>query len=250
MIDDRIDFTGKTAIITGASSGMGELTAREMARRGAAVVLAARSLERIEAIADEIRADGGKALAVKTDVRNFEDIQNAVDKAVAEFGSADITVSFAGGEPARMLKGPRDFIEQPIELIDWGLQVNGRAPLYMARAVLPQMIKQHGCVIINIGSVTGMEPTRAIVYSTAKSALVGLTRAIATSGAHYGIRCCCVAPGPVLTRAAMAKMETALGRAAEPEEIVELVMFLASDKGSFITGTTYLADCGRMIRSK
>ena len=112
MIDDRIDFTGKTAIITGASSGMGELTAREMARRGAAVVLAARSLERIEAIADEIRADGGKALAVKTDVRNFEDIQNAVDEAVSEFGSADITISFAGGEPARMLNGPHDFVEQ------------------------------------------------------------------------------------------------------------------------------------------
>ena len=147
-----------------------------------------------------------------------------------------------------MLKGPRDFIEQPIELIDWGLQVNGRAPLYMARAVLPQMIKQHGGVIINIGSVTGMEPTRAIVYSTAKSALVGLTRAVATYGAPYGIRCCCVAPGPVLTRPGMAKMQTALGRASEPEEIVRLVMFVASDNGASITGTTYLADCGRMLR--
>ena len=250
MIDERIDFGGKTAIITGSASGMGELASREMARRGAAVVLADINLERAEEIAAEIRAAGGKTLAVKTDVRKFDDIQNAVDKAVSEFGSADITVSFAGGEPARMLKGPGDFVEQPIDLIDWGLQVNGRAPLYMARAVLPQMMKQRGGVIINIGSVTGMEPTRTIVYSTAKSALVGLTRAVATYGAPYGIRCCCVAPGPVLTRAAMAKMETALGRAAEPEEIVRLVMFLASDQGSFITGTTYLADCGRMLLRK
>lgn len=250
MIDDRIDFTGKTAIITGAASGMGELTAREMARRGASVVLADINLERAEAIADDIRSARGKALAVKTDVRKFDDIRNAVDKAVSEFGSTDVTVSFAGGEPARMLNGPHDFIEQPVELIDWGLQVNGRAPLYMARAVLPQMIRQRGGVIINIGSVTGMEPTKTVVYSTAKSALVGLTRAVATYGAPYGIRCCCVAPGPVLTRSAMAKMQTALGRAAEPEEIVRLVMFLASDRGSFITGTTYVADCGRMIRSK
>ena len=248
MIDERIDFTGKTAIITGAASGMGELASREMARRSAGVVLADINIERAEAIAAEIRAAGGRALAVRTDVRNFEDIQNAVDRAVAEFGSADITVSFAGGEPARMLNGSHNFIEQPIELIDWGLQVNGRAPLYMARAVLPQMMKQRGGVIINIGSVTGMEPTKTVVYSTAKSALVGLTRSVATYGAPYGIRCCCVAPGPVLTRAAMAKMQTALGRAAEPEEIVRLVMFLASDKGSFITGTTYLADCGRMLR--
>ena len=250
MIDDRMDFTGKTAIITGAASGMGELASREMAQRGAAVVLTDINGERAGAIAAEIRAAGGKALAVKTDVRKFEDIQNAVDRAVAEFGSADVTVSFAGGEPARMLNGTHDFAEQPIELIDWGLQVNGRAPLYMARAVLPQMMTQRGGVIINIGSVTGLEPTKTVVYSTAKSALVGLTRAVATYGAPYGIRCCCVAPGPVLTRAAMGNMRTALGRAAEPEEIVRLVMFLASDKGSFITGTTYLADCGRMIREK
>ena len=250
MIDEKIDFTGKTAIITGAASGMGELTSREMALRGGAIVLADINLERAEAIAQEIRAAGGKAIAVKTDVRSFDDIQAAVDTAVSEFGSADITVSFAGGEPARMLNGPHDFVEQPVDLIDWGLQVNGRAPLYMARAVLPQMMKQKSGVIINICSVTGLEPTTTIVYSTAKSALVGLTRSVATYGAPYGIRCCGVAPGPVLTRAAMAKMQTALGRAAEPEEIVELVMFLASDKGSFITGTTYLADCGRMVRRK
>ena len=250
MIEDRIDFSGKTAIITGAASGMGELASREMALRGAAVVLADINLARAEAIAGEIRSAGGKALAVKTDVRKFEDIQNAVDQAVSEFGSADITISFAGGEPARMLNGPHDFVEQPIDLIDWGLQVNGRAPLYMARAVLPQMMKQRGGVIINICSVTGLEPTKTIVYSTAKSALIGLTRSVATYGAPYGIRCCGVAPGPVLTRPGMAKMETALGRAAEPEEIVRLVMFLAGDQGACITGTTYLADCGRMIRRK
>ena len=248
MIDDKIDFGGKTAIITGAASGMGELTAREMALRGAAVVLADLNAEGADRIAGEIRAAGGKALAVQTDVRNFDDLQRTVDTAVAEFGSADVTISFAGGEPARMLRGPGNFVEQSVELIDWGLEVNGRAPLYLVRAVLPQMIRQHGGVIINIGSVCGMEASTAIVYSTAKSALVGLTRSLAKYGARYGIRCCCVAPGPVLTRAAMAQMPTAIGRAAEPAEIVQLVMYLASDKAAFITGTTYLADGGRLCR--
>ena len=248
MIDEKIDFGGKTAIITGAASGMGELTAREMALRGAAVVLADLNAEGADRIAGEIRAAGGKALAVQTDVRNFDDLQRTVDTAVAEFGSADVTISFAGGEPARMLRGPGNFVEQSVELIDWGLEVNGRAPLYLARAVLPQMIRQHDGVIINIGSVCGMEASTAIVYSTAKSALVGLTRSLAKYGARYGIRCCCVAPGPVLTRAAMAQMPTAIGRAAEPAEIVQLVMYLASDKAAFITGTTYLADGGRLCR--
>ena len=246
MIDDRIDFSGKTAIVTGAGSGMGELTVREMAQRGASVVLLDVNASRIQAIAEELRAARHHAIGLKTDVRNFAELQEAVDQAVAEFGSADITVSFAGGEPARIFGATGDFAKQPIDLIDWGLEVNGRAPLYLARAVLPQMISQHSGVIINIGSITGLEATTAVVYSTAKSSLIGLTRALATYGAPHGIRCCCVAPGPVLTRASMANMKTALGRAAEPAEIVNLVMYLASDKGAFITGTTHIADGGRL----
>ena len=244
MIDERMDFTGRTAIITGAASGMGELAAREIARRGGAVVMADINGARAEEIAQEIRAAGGRAAVCVTDVRKYEDIKRAVDTAVAEFGSADITISFAGGEPARMLKGPGEFTEQSTELIDWGLEVNGRAPVYMARAVLPQMIKQQRGVIINISSVTGIEGG-AVVYAAAKSALVGFTKAIAGRYAQYGIRCCCVAPGPVLTRPGMANMKTALGRAADPAEMVQLVLYLASDNAAFITGTTYLADGGR-----
>ena len=244
MIDERMDFTGKTAIITGAASGMGEAASREIARRGGAVVMADINGERAEEIAREIRSAGGRAAVSVTDVRKYEDICRAVDLAVSEFGSADITISFAGGEPARMLKDTHDFPEQSVELIDWGLQVNGRAPVYMARAVLPQMIRQRRGVIINISSVTGIEGG-AVVYAAAKSALIGFTKAIAGRYAQYGIRCCCVAPGPVLSRPQMANMKTAIGRAATVDEMVGLVLYLASDNASFITGTTYLADCGR-----
>lgn len=246
MKEDELDFTGRTVFITGAASGMGEVAARSFAVRGAASVLADINLERAEAIAADIRAAGGKALAVKVDVRSFDEIQAAVDLAEKTFGSVDVTISFAGGEPARMRKGTGDFAQQEIEVIDWGLEVNGRAPIYVARAVLKGMKERKRGVIINIGSIDGVTGG-AIVYSMAKSGLIGFTKSLANYGAAFGIRCCCVSPGPVLTRAAMANMRTAIGRAAEPQEIVDLVMYLASDKAAFITGDNYVIDGGRAV---
>lgn len=158
-------------------------------------------------LADEICASGGKALAVKTDVQIFDDLQHAVDLAVQTFGSCDITISFAGGEPARMLKMTSDFREQPPELIDWGVNVNGKAPIYMARAAINTMIEQKRGVIINIGSIDGVSGG-ALVYSMAKSGLIGFTKSLARYGAPYGIRACCVSPGPVLTRPSMSNMKT------------------------------------------
>ena len=119
----------------------------------------------------------------------------------------------------------------------------------MARAVMGYMIQQKSGVIINIGSVDGQTGTSTCVdYSTAKSGVMnGLTKSLALYGAPHGVRVCCISPGPVLTRAAMAKMETRLGRAAEPREIVDLILFLASDKGAFITGSNYMIDGGRSI---
>ena len=102
-------------------------------------------------------------------------------------------------------------------------------------------------VIINIGSVDG-ETGGAVDYAAEKSGLTyGLTKALARIGAPYGVRCCAVSPGPVLTRAAMSNMKTALGRAAEPIEIVKLVMYLCSDDAAFITGTNYNIEGGRVL---
>ena len=119
--------------------------------------------------------------------------------------------------------------------------------MLFARAVMEPMMNQKKGVIINIGSVDG-ETGGAVDYAAEKSGLTyGLTKALARIGAPYGVRCCAVSPGPVLTRAAMSGMKTALGRAAEPIEIVRLVMYLCSDDAAFITGTNYNIEGGRVL---
>jgi len=111
------------------------------------------------------------------------------------------------------------------------------------------MAEQKSGVIIFLGSITGEEGCKTnIAYSAAKSALMnGVTKSLALYGAKYNVRVCCISPGPVLTRKAMASMKTLMKRAAQPQEIVDLIMYTASDKASFITGTNYLIDGGRNI---
>ena len=109
------------------------------------------------------------------------------------------------------------------------------------------MREQRSGVIVNIGSITGEEGCETnIAYSASKSAAMnGLTKSVALYGSKYGVRCVCISPGPVLTREAMASMKTLLGRAAEPQEIIDLCLFVASDKGQFINGENIMIDGGR-----
>jgi len=139
----------------------------------------------------------------------------------------------------------------PIEVLDWGVDVNLKGQIYTARAGIGYMMDQGSGVIINLGSVVGQTGGTSIDYSAAKSgAMNGLTKSLALYGAPYGVRVCCVTPGPVLTRKEMANMKTPLGRAAQPEEIVDLIEYLSSDKAGFITGTNYLIDGGRSCGAK
>ena len=175
----------------------------------------------------------------------------ARDRAVEEFGRIDIVANFAGGTAVRMCKVDREkypeFPDIPIDVYDWGIDVNLKGPFYFAHAVLKQMREQNSGLIINIGSITGAEGSSVgLDYATSKAGLMyGLTKSIAQFGSKYGIRCVCVSPGPVLTRAAMASMKTMLGRAAEPQEIIDLVLFIASEKGQFINGENIMIDGGR-----
>lgn len=242
-----MNFKDRVAIISGGASGMGLLAAQNLCAEGAKVVLADVNKAAAEAAAASIRASGGDAFGVEVDVRNFGQVENAARVAVEKYGSVDILMNFAGGAEGRMLKCSAPFHEMPIEVIDWGLDVNLKGAVYFCRAVLGTMIKQKRGVIINLGSITGVEGggNGAVNYSAAKSGLIGLTKSLALCGAPYGVRACCVSPGPVLTRAAMANMKTRLGRAAEPQEVVDLILYLCSDKAAFITGTNYLIDGGR-----
>ncbi len=246
-----MDFTGKTAISTGAASGMGLLFAQNFAALGGNVVMCDVNKAVLQEEASKINAAGGKALAVVCDVRDYAQVCNVRDKAVEAFGSIDVMVSFAGGTAVRMRKVDRqacpEFPDVPIDVYDWGIDLNLKGPFYFAHAVTAQMRKQKSGLIVNIGSITGAEGDGyGMDYPVSKAGLMyGLTKSVAQFGANHGIRCVCVSPGPVLTRAAMAKMKTPLGRAADPQEIVDLILFIASDKGQFINGENIMIDGGR-----
>lgn len=245
------NFENKTVIISGGASGLGFLCGKCFAKEGANVVLTDINKEALEKKVKEITDNGGKAAAAVTDVRDYKQVCAARDLAVEKFGSADVMINCAGGAEMRMLNAYHygEFKDVPIDVFDWGIDVNLKGQFYFDHAVLQQMAKQKSGVIINIGSITGEEGCDCnVAYSTSKSGVMnGLTKSLALYGAKYNVRVCCVSPGPVLTRPGMAGMKTLMGRAAEPQEIVDLIMYLASDKAAFITGVNVLADGGRNI---
>lgn len=239
-------FENKTAIITGAASGMGLLAAEELVRAGAKVLLVDINKDAAEAAAGGIRKNGGEAVGLGADVRIYAQVKDVADEALRRYGRIDILLNFAGGSETRMCNCHKPFHELPVEVIDWGLDVNLKGAVYFCHAVMGAMIGQKSGVIVNLGSVTGVEGSASAVnYSAAKSGIVGLTKALALSGAPHGVRVCCVSPGPVMTRPGMANMKTRLGRAAQPIEVVDLILYLCSDKAAFITGSNYLIDGGR-----
>ncbi len=247
-----MEIKNKTAISTGAASGMGLLLSQCFAAEGGNVLMCDVNEPVLMEKAAEINAKGqGRAVPMVCDVRDYAQVCAACDRAVTEFGSIDLMANFAGGTAVRMLNVDRskypEFCDVPIDVYDWGLDVNLRAQMYFDHAVFRQMREQKSGLIIHIGSITGEEGDGyGIDYGTAKSgAMYGLTKSIAQAGSRHGIRCVCVSPGPVLTRANMANMRTLEGRAAEPQEIIDLILFLFSDKGQFINGTNILIDGGR-----
>ncbi|MBQ6946445.1 MAG: SDR family oxidoreductase [Clostridia bacterium] len=247
-----MDFTGKVAISTGGASGMGLLFAQNIADLGGNVVLCDVNETALKEKVAEINAKGkGKAVGIVCDIRDYGQVCAVRDETVAQFGRIDIVANFAGGTAVRMQKVDREahpeFPDVPIDVYDWGIDVNLKGPFYFAHAVLKQMREQKSGLILNIGSITGKEGDGyGMDYPTSQAGLMfGLTKSVAQFGAKYGIRCVCVSPGPVLTRAAMAKMKTLVGRAAEPQEIIDLCLFIASEKGQFINGENIMIDGGR-----
>ena len=222
------DLSGKTAIVTGAASGMGLLFSQNFAELGGNVVLCDVNEKAVNEKAAEINSKSkGNAIAMYCDVRDYQNVCLAVDKAKEIFKTIDIVANFAGGTAVRMQNVDKnvcpEFPDVPIDVYDWGIinnagmqgtpediDVNLKGPFYFAHAASKIMRRQKSGLIINIGSITGQEGDGyGIDYPTAKAGLMfGLTKSIAQFGSKHNIRCVCVSPGPVLTREAMANMKT------------------------------------------
>ncbi len=246
-----ITFEGKTAVITGAGSGMGLLASKELVRTGATVVMCDLDEAKLRKEVGVLASGGvrdGRVIACPCDVRQYADAEKAAALAVAETGRIDILIPFAGGYEPRMCQSPVPFFEQPIEVLDWGIDVNLKGAIYFARACMSAMVKGgNGGVICCIGSTSGFEgDAKGAMYGTAKSGLFTFVKGLALAGAPYGIRAFCVTPGPVMTRPGMAGMKTLLDTQAEPQELVDYILYLCSENGRCVTGSNHVIDCGRL----
>ena len=248
----KFQLTDKIALVTGASRGIGRAIAIGLAEAGCDVILASRKLPDLEAVAQEIAALGRKALPVPANIRYLEEINNLVSKAVNEFGRIDILVNNAGINP--VFGSVFDIDEKAWDVI-MGLNLKGF--FFLSQAVGRIMKEKGGGNIINISSVSGLRPDMGMgVYCISKAGIIMLTQVLAQEWGQYNIRVNTIAPAIVKTRFSepiwsdpalleKTKENIALGRIAEPEDIVGAALFLASEASSYMTGQTLVLDGGR-----
>jgi 3-oxoacyl-[acyl-carrier protein] reductase len=249
-----MSFEGQVAVVTGAAKGIGLRIGRAFGREGARVAALDIDAAGIDGLAAELTATGREALALKTDVTVASEVQRAVDTVLDRWGRIDVLVNNAGG--FAVIRRTEDIPEDEWEAI---FRSNVTSAFLCSRAVLPAMRRQRAGAIVNLSSIAGRSGAVLVTshYAAAKAALLGFTRHLAREVAPDGIRVNAVAPGPVATerfRALRTPEETArmaasvpLGRVAEPEEIADIVLFLASDAAGFITGATLDANGGLVM---
>jgi len=250
------DLKGKVAIVTGARRGMGKAHALALARAGVKVVVADISLEDCQKVVDEIKKEGGEALAVKCDVTKKEEVDEMVKKTIEKFGRVDILVNNAG--IAQFVP----FLEMTEEDWDKTLDINLKGYFLCAQAVAKEMVKQRSGVIINIASIAmgqqGIGFPALVHYCASKGGVVAMTEALALELAPYNIRVNSISPGAIDTpmidplksdpktlERVLARIP--LGRVGKPEEVSNLVLFLASDASSYMTGSNVVIDGGWLV---
>ena len=249
------DLTGRTAIITGGSRGLGREMALAFAEHGADVVIASRKKENCEEVAELVRAKGRRALAVGYHAGSWDDAQRLADTALGEFGRIDILVNNAGMSPLYS-----SLVDVTEDLYDKVLDVNLKGPFRLSALIGTHMTTPdatghiHGGAIINVSSTSSQRPSpNEVVYGAAKAAINTLTVGLArTYGPH--VRVNCIVPGPFLTDISKAwdleqfnqraKTAYSLQRGGQPSEIVGAALYLASDASSYTTGMLLNVDGG------
>ena len=251
-------LAGKVALITGASQGIGAATARLFAQAGAAVVLASRSAEELAHNVEEIKANGGEAMAVKTDVADAASVESLVKRTVEAYGRLDVAVNNAG-----IGGGNMPLVEVSEELFDRVIATNLKGVFLGMKYEIPAMLASGGGAIVNLSSTVGLVgfggPGGGIApYIASKHGVVGLTKAAALEYARQHIRVNAIAPGTTRTSVNerwIADEQTwqritggiPLGRVAEPFEVAEVILWLCSDAASYVTGVTLPVDGGYVV---
>ncbi|MDP6666818.1 MAG: SDR family oxidoreductase [Dehalococcoidia bacterium] len=256
MTSGKLD--GKVALITGAGSGIGAATARLMAAEGAAGAVTGIPDDLVIAVAAEITASGGSAVAIPTDVSDPKQVEAAVEQTVGAFGRLDILVPNAG---VQMHREDRNLHELPEAVWDRTHDVNYKGQYHACKYGLAQMVKQgEGGVVILVASVTTLRGTTPNVsYSTGKAGLVNLARHIAVHYGGQGIRANSICPGALVRTpdhddhpdpegcAAGIVGKIPLGRLGTPEDIAPFITFLATDDASYASGANYVVDGGLTV---
>src|SRR5712675_1905877 len=242
-------------LITGALTGIGRATAIIFAREGAQIVVSGRRDKQGQELVAELQGLGAEAIFVRTDVRKDEDVRNLADQTVKRFGRLDVAVNNAGTEGT-----PGPVTEQTAETYAATFDTNVLGTLLSMKHELRVMVAQGYGSIVNVSSTYGrVGGAGASVYVASKHAVEGLTKAAALEAAESGVRVNAVAPGPIetgmlnrFTGTAEKKAALAAGvplkRVGTPEEIAQTILFIASDKASFITGASIAVDGGKLAR--
>ncbi|WP_297694993.1 glucose 1-dehydrogenase [uncultured Eudoraea sp.] len=253
-IKSKFNLSGKVAIVTGSSKGIGKSIARGLAENGAKVVVSSRKQGAVEQVANEFREADLEAVGIQCHIGDSEQRQRLIAKTMEHFGSIDILVNNAAINP---YYGPLEGSDEAV--FDKIMSVNVKAPWILSNLVLPHMKEKGSGSIINISSVEGITPGFGLgLYSATKSALIMLTKNQAKEWGRYGIRANVLCPGLIKTKFSEGLWTNEklvegltkalpLGRIAAPEEMAGMVMLLASDAGSYMTGGVYVADGGYLI---
>ncbi len=251
-IIEQFKLTGKVALITGASRGLGRAIAVGLAQAGAKVAAVSRNMELTEETANEIRREGGEAVAIRADVKNAGDVKSMVDAVLKKFGRIDILVNNAG------ISIPKDTIDILPEEWDEVIDTNMKSVYLVCREAGRVMIGQKSGKVINISSFLGRDSLASILhYGASKAAIMHMTKTLAIEWAPHGINVNCIAPGWFLTDMTVPQQEgenkkfllrkIPLKRFGKPEEIAGLAVFLSSGASDYMTGETVFIDGGYSI---